>query len=155
MTALNHTPLDTSKLIPPSFRPSPEAAPVRIEAPVPVTEITPVPESAPQPEQQEQTVEQTTEQSPADVSQYVQEKKDDIEVPPELQKHGLKPVQSTQSIPYQNIQLPLPDEKVLEGLDKPVTSSYRWLAELAKFMLFQAHLQLKKVHGRVVRVIKR
>lgn len=155
MTALNHTPLDTNKLIPPSFRPSPEAAPVRVEIPMPVTEAAPAAETAPQPEQQEQTVERVAELQPADVSQYVQEKKDDIEVPPELQKHGLKPVPSTQSVPYQNIQLPLSDEKVLEGLDKPVTSSYRWLAELAKFMLFQAHLQLKKVHGRVVRVIKR
>jgi hypothetical protein len=155
MANLSYTPLDVSKLISPPFRPSPEAAPVQTERPIQVAEKAPVIGSAPQPEQQEQAIEQAAEQQPADVSQYIEEKKDDIEVPPELQKHGLKPAQSTQSIFYQNVQLPLSDEKILEGLEKPVTSSHRWLAELAKYLLFQAHLQLKKVHGQVVRIIKR
>lgn len=74
----------------------------------------------------------------------------------DLKKAGLKFTDDA-NIPsgFQNIKLPISDEKVLNGQKAPITSSMRWLAEFCLFMLKQAHVGLKVVHGHVVRVIRR
>lgn len=159
----NYTPLDTIKLgqlatgtapasLPQTHRPSPEAAPIPV---IPVAKPAQTTESQPQEEltkDPEQVSEEPVEETPP-VSQFVQEVKDDIEVPPELQKIGLKPA-NTSNAAYQNVKLPISDEKVMEGLEKSPMTSHRWLAELCRYMLRLAHIQLKKVHGHVVRVFK-
>lgn len=89
-----------------------------------------------------------------EVSNYVEIEKKEIELHPDLKKAGLQAVQSSSLDPKHNVQLPISDEKVIQGLEKPVTSSWRWLAELSLFLLRQAHLTLKKVHGKVVRVLQ-
>jgi hypothetical protein len=92
---------------------------------------------------------------PSEVQPYVEAKPENVELPQELKQAGLQPVESTQFPTYQNIKLPISDDKVLQGLHQPITSSWRWLAAFSLYLLGQAHLGLKRVHGRVVRIVKR
>jgi hypothetical protein len=89
------------------------------------------------------------------VQQHVDVKPENIKIPPSLQKHGLTAVESTQFPNYQNVKLPIPDDKVLMGQNAPVTSSLRWLSTFATYLLWRAHITLKSVHGKVVRVVRR
>ncbi|MDO9028395.1 MAG: hypothetical protein Q7U68_06005 [Candidatus Roizmanbacteria bacterium] len=73
---------------------------------------------------------------------YISPRAETIELPPDLQKLGLQPVQSTKFPSYKNIKLPLSDEKIIVGQKAPITSSLRWLATLALYILGQAHLGL-------------
>ena len=88
-----------------------------------------------------------------EVSQYVQPRAETIKLPPDLKKMGLQPTSTTQFPSYQNIKLPISDDKIISALHQPITSSIRWLATLAIYLLKQVHLALKVVHGKVVRVI--
>lgn len=90
-----------------------------------------------------------------EVRPHVVKREETIKLPPEIQKLGLKPVSTTQFPQYQAVKLPLSDDKIISGLHAPVSSSLRWLATLALYLLQQAHLSLKVVHGRVVRVLRR
>lgn len=90
-----------------------------------------------------------------EVRPYLSPRQETIKLPPDLKKMGLQPATTTQFPTYQNIKLPLPDEKIVVGLHAPVTTSLRWLATLAIYLLKMAHLQLKIIHGHVVRVIRR
>ena len=90
-----------------------------------------------------------------EVEKFVEVNQEEPSIHPELKKAGLQTIDNTSLDPKHKVELPLSDEKVMEGLHKPITSSYRWLAEFAFFMLKQAHLSLKKVHGHVVRVMQR
>ncbi len=89
------------------------------------------------------------------VERYIQDVSDNIELDPQLKKAGLQVVDNSKLSPFHKVQLPIPDEKIIEGLDKPYTSSWRWLSELAVYILSQAHISLKKIHGKVVRVLKK
>lgn len=89
-----------------------------------------------------------------EVGAYVQTRAETIELPPDLKKMGLQPTSTTQFPSFQNIKLPISDDKIISALHQPVTTSIRWLATLAMYLLGQAHLVLKVVHGKVVRVIK-
>lgn len=89
-----------------------------------------------------------------EVQPFISPRKETIEIPPDLKKMGLQSTSSSQFNSYQNIQLPIADEKVVVGLSAPVTSSIRWLATLAVYLLSRAHLGLKVIHGKVVRVLK-
>ena len=88
-----------------------------------------------------------------EVSQYVQPREETIKLPPDLKKMGLQPTSTIQFPSYQNIKLPISDDKIISALHQPITSSIRWLATLALYLLKQVHLALKVVHGKVVRVI--
>ncbi|MDP4011966.1 MAG: hypothetical protein Q8P72_07150 [Candidatus Roizmanbacteria bacterium] len=90
-----------------------------------------------------------------EVEKFVEVVHDDFEIHPDLKKAGLQSVDHASLDSKHKVQLPISDEKVIEGLHKPVTSSLRWLAEVAMFMLKQAHLTLKQVHGKVIRVLQR
>lgn len=89
------------------------------------------------------------------VGSYVQSRKETIKLPPDLKKMGLQAIPTTKFPSYRTVSLPISDDKVLKGLHAPIYSSLRWLATLAMYLLAQAHLTLKTIHGRVVRVIKR
>lgn len=89
-----------------------------------------------------------------EVKPFIQPRAESIDLPPDLKKLGLQPTTTTQFPSYQNIKLPISDDKIISGLQQPISSSIRWLATLALYLLKQAHLILKVVHGRVVRVIK-
>ncbi|OGK13894.1 hypothetical protein A3A93_05950 [Candidatus Roizmanbacteria bacterium RIFCSPLOWO2_01_FULL_38_12] len=90
-----------------------------------------------------------------EIKEYVTEVDQEPKLHPELKKAGLQYVDSSKLSPFQNLGLPISDEKVVEGLHKPINTSWRWLSELAVFILGQAHIILKTIHGKVVRVIKR
>jgi len=109
--------------------------------PIKNTEVTGVQEIA------EQKIEEET-------RPYLQPRAETIELPPDLKKIGLQPASPTQFSRYQNIKLPISDEKIVVGLHAPIASSFRWLATLAVYVLQQAHLGLKTIHGKVVRVFR-
>lgn len=143
----NHTPLDHLKLQqgpsqPQTIRVSPESPPITVHKNKPA-------ETLPLQEAKEHTV------NDPQIQQYVEEKKENIELPPELKSMGLKAVTQTNFPNYQNVKLPISDEKVLEGEKAPLNTSLRWLSEFAKFLLWRAHISLKTVGGRVVRVIRK
>jgi len=104
-----------------------------------------------QPEQVQEVVEHKPEK---EVSTYVTPRQETIDIPPDLKQFGLQPATTTQFPTYQNIKLPISDEKITVGLHAPITASIRWLATLALYLLQKAHLGLKVIHGRVVRVIR-
>lgn len=89
-----------------------------------------------------------------EVRPYISPRQDTIELPPDLKKLGLQSVQSNQFSSYKTIKLPLSDEKIIIGLHSPITSSLRWLATFAVYLLQKAHLNLKVVGGKVIRVLR-
>ena len=90
-----------------------------------------------------------------EVKPFITVKHETIKLPPDLSEIGLKAVETTDFPTYKNIKLPLADEEVMTGLHAPITTSLRWLATLAWYLLLQAHLTLRIVHGKVVRVARR
>ena len=90
-----------------------------------------------------------------EVRPFVSPRAETIELPPDLKKLGLQAVSHTNFPSYRNIKLPLSDEKIVVGQKAPITSSFHWLAAFALYILAQAHLGLKVVHGHVIRVLKR
>ena len=90
-----------------------------------------------------------------EVRPHIVKREETIKLPPDIEKLGLKPIPTTQFPQYQSIKLPITDEKIITGLSAPISSSLRWLATLALYLLQQAHLSLKVIHGRVVRVLKK
>lgn len=90
-----------------------------------------------------------------DLQQYIEVKPQNMELDPHLQEIGLQTVEKTKYKDFQSVQLPISDDKVIQGLNAPMSSSLRWLAALAMYILCQSHLTLKKIHGKVVRVAKK
>ncbi|PIV09638.1 hypothetical protein COS31_04595 [Candidatus Roizmanbacteria bacterium CG02_land_8_20_14_3_00_36_15] len=90
-----------------------------------------------------------------EVAPYLQRRAETITLPPDLKKIGLQASTTSRFSGFQNIKLPISDDKVVSGSHAPITSSLRWLATLALYILWQAHLGLKTIHGKVVRVIRR
>ncbi len=90
----------------------------------------------------------------AEVEKFVTPRAESIELPPDLKKLGLQQASTTQFPTLQNVKLPISDEKVVVGMHAPVTSSIRWLATFAIYLLARANLGLKVVKGKVVRVMK-
>jgi hypothetical protein len=68
---------------------------------------------------------------------------------------GLQPVPTSHFSYYQTVNLPLADDKILPALHQPITSSLRWLATLAFYILKKAHLTLRVVGGKTIRIFKR
>lgn len=90
-----------------------------------------------------------------EVKPFVSIRPETIKLPSILKQFGLQPASTTSFPSYQNVKLPISDDKVLKGMHAPITSSLRWLATLAMYILLKAHLTLRVAHGKVIRVIKR
>lgn len=105
-------------------------------------------------ETQEATFHEVVEHEPeAELSSYVQSRQETIKLPEDLkQETGAQELPPTQFSTHQEVKLPISDEEIEEGRKKPVTSSFRWLAEFCLYLLHQAHLTLKNIHGKIVRV---
>ena len=101
-------------------------------------------------------VQEVVEHEPdAETESFVSPRSNTIELPPDLVKLGVQSSNNTNNFPaYQNIKLPISDDKVITGLHAPINSSLRWLATFAIYLLARAHLGLKVVKGHVVRVLK-
>lgn len=89
-----------------------------------------------------------------ELSPFMKQRSETIKLPSELSKMGLQPAAPSQFSTYKNIKLPISDEKIIEGLNSPVSSSRRWLSELALYLLKQAHLTLRMVGGKIIRIVK-
>jgi len=79
-------------------------------------------------------------------------KKEEIRLPPPIEKLGVKPTGPAAPPPPPAVSLPLTDDQVMKGLASPIISSLRWLAEFCLRQLKKAHLTLKKVQGEIIRV---
>lgn len=92
----------------------------------------------------------------AEVESFVSPRSDSIKLPPDLAKMGVQSSNNSNDFPaYKNVKLPISDDKVISGLHAPLSSSLRWLATFAIYLLARAHLGLKVVKGHVVRVLRR
>jgi len=79
-----------------------------------------------------------------------------IEFPPDVKKlAGVSTPVSTSppatTIPQ--VYLPISDDKVFEGEKKGVTDAWSWLALWCIKKLRKAHIILKKIHGKVIRIL--
>lgn len=87
-----------------------------------------------------------------ETAQYIENRPETIKIGDDLKKIGVQPSQNSKFSSFKEIKLPISDEKVVEGLNEPVDSSFRWLAELALSILKKAHATLKQIHGKIMRV---
>lgn len=103
------------------------------------------------------TLQETTEQQPTqEVSSFLTKKHEFIQLPPDLSAIGVKSIEDTETNSFfDKVKLPLSDDEVVQGMHAPITSSLRWLATFAIYLLLQAHLTLKVMHGKVRRVARR
>lgn len=103
-------------------------------------------------EQVEAPVEkQTTE----DVETYVTPTDASIKLPPNLKKVGIKSVEDDLFKETLNkIKLPISDEKIMQDLQAPPSESKRWFATILLYILERAHLTLRRVGTKVVRIFK-
>jgi len=91
----------------------------------------------------------------AETESFVSPRSNTIELPPDLVKLGVQSSNNINNFPaYQNVKLPISDEKIVVGLHAPISSSLRWLATFAIYLLARAHLGLKVIKGHVIRVLK-
>lgn len=76
-----------------------------------------------------------------------------VTLPQSVSQQGVKPVgpvaQASTSAP---VSLPLSDDQIAQGLKQGVASSWRWVAEWCVRRLKQAHMAIKSIHGKLVRV---
>src|SRR4030042_7212922 len=86
----------------------------------------------------------------------LQVQRDVVELPPDVKKLGVTP--SGPSAPpsyvtsFSKIVLPISDQQVTTGLHASVVESLAWLAAWCMKQLKKAHVALKVVHGKIVRV---
>lgn len=80
-------------------------------------------------------------------------KREEIELPPPLPKIGVTQTGAELPVSPTAVSLPLTDDKIVTGTGAPVISSLRWLVEWCLRQLKKVHIRLKKVHGRITRVV--
>lgn len=81
---------------------------------------------------------------------------DKMDIPPDVTKMGVTPVGPTQpvvtSTALPSVSLPISDDTVYKGLHAQITEAVKWLAWWCLKQLKKAHLTLKNIHGKIVRV---
>lgn len=82
--------------------------------------------------------------------------KDSIELPPDIKSLGVSPagasVPMTVAASIPQVVLPIPDNIVVAGLHTKVGNAVRWMAVWCIKKLKKAHVALKVIHGKIVRV---
>lgn len=99
--------------------------------------------------QSETAVEEKVEmEAPSETKDLVEITPEKPEVDEDLEENGVQAV-STLSFFVKNkkIDLPISAEEIEEGRHKPLTSGWRWVAELAEYILNKFHMTIKKVAG--------
>lgn len=90
-----------------------------------------------------------------DVEKYITPRDASIKLPPDLKKIGVKTQEDDLFKETINrIKLPISDEKIMEDLKAPPSEAKRWFATILLYILERAHLTLKKVGTKVVRIFK-
>lgn len=100
----------------------------------------------------EEIVEREPAQKP--VSHYVTPHAESIKLPPALKELGLEEVNENEFPKVSSVRLPITDEQILKDLQAPPTESRRWYATFFLYILERAHLTLKRVGTKVIRVMK-
>lgn len=83
---------------------------------------------------------------PLELKSHMEVVKDTMPTTPHLEQAGAHIPETSAFTKPQPITLGLPDSAVVKGLQAPVTSSYRWLAELALWLI--------KAHQHVTLLVK-
>ncbi len=102
----------------------------------------------------EQTPEQNENVQQAPIHHFVVKRQETIQLPTELKEFGLEAVNNEELSTVNNIKLPISDEQIMQDLKAPPSESKRWYATFFLYLLERAHLTLRKVGDKVVRVIK-
>lgn len=90
-----------------------------------------------------------------EVGKYMAPRPQTIKLPPDLKKIGLKAEEEDQfKEALGRIKLPISDEKIMEDLKAPPSESRRWFATILLYILEQAHMTLKRVGTKAVRIFK-
>ncbi len=99
----------------------------------------------------------------------------EVEIPPEVERVGVRKVEETfelppdmkklqvtavgQTTPFTTVTtnlpqvvLPITDKQVLEGLHTKMTNAIKWLAFWCIRKLKKAHIAIKEIHGKIIRV---
>jgi hypothetical protein len=98
-------------------------------------------------------IEQAREHEPSEELELHLEARQEIpKLDQELTQEGVTATPTTAFPTFEEVKLPLSDEKVVEGLEEPVTSSWRWLSEFCMHLLHLAHQTLKSVQGKATRM---
>jgi hypothetical protein len=101
----------------------------------------------------ETQVEQKTPEE--EVQEHVTLHSETIKLPPDLKKLGLTSNDdSLFKAALNRIKLPISDDKIMEDLKASPSESKRWFATILMYILERAHLTLKKVGTKVVRIFK-
>jgi hypothetical protein len=83
-------------------------------------------------------------------------KKETIELPPDVKKLGVTPtgasVPISQAAVLPKVSLPISDDQVIVGLHTQITNALHWLAIWCIKKLKKAHIILKVIHGKIIRV---
>lgn len=110
----------------------------------------------PAPSREISEIEASTEKktAPEEVEKYVTPHAETIKLPPNLKKMGVQTTNDDSQFKaaLYKLKLPISDEKIMDDLKAPPSESKRWLATLLIYILKQAHLSLKKVGTKVVRI---
>ncbi|MCX6732059.1 MAG: hypothetical protein NTV98_00790 [Candidatus Roizmanbacteria bacterium] len=113
-----------------------------------------MPMSPPEASEMQEFAEQETNNA-ALHQQMVSKRQDSIKLPPDLKKIGLKTDEDDQfKAALNKIKLPISDDKIMEDLQAPPSEARRWYATILLYILERAHLTLKKVGTKAVRMFK-
>lgn len=83
----------------------------------------------------------------------VQQVSGEVQIPQPVSQMGVKHAGPTVPVSGQvAVTLPITDDQILVGLHKNIFDAFRWLAEWSVRRLKMAHLALKKVGGKIIRV---
>lgn len=77
------------------------------------------------------------------------------ELPPDIRRFGVSHSGANTQIVIPaspNVTLPISDQQIVVGMHAKITSAFRWLATWCIRKLKKAHLTLKIVHGKILRV---
>ncbi|MFA6005249.1 MAG: hypothetical protein WC775_02070 [Patescibacteria group bacterium] len=96
----------------------------------------------------EDVVEEQVEAQPtADVAQHVTVVPEKVALTKEQEDLGVQAAETSIFVQGKKIDVHIPAEEVEAGLQKPMTSGWRWMAELIKYILHKFHMSVKKVSG--------
>ena len=124
MTDKTHTPLSVSATLPHK-----EAEPGRsVEIPLIVENTESSPEFKAQPH-----------------ADYITEHPDSISIDETLKKVGATSSDEIIDPVKSKLVLPISDTEIVKGLHSPISSSFRWLAELCVYLLKTTHIKLKEL----------
>lgn len=105
--------------------------------------------------EQEASEEQSAETSQEDEKKKepIRRRKDIPDIHPDAAKAGLQVAPSASPFPtIYDVKVPVyKDEQIVENLHQNFWTGARWLAELCKYILWQAHIRLRKVGNKIVR----